>query len=637
MIVPMKKITVITIASRAAAAVETLGRLGVLHVHTDQAAGDRIEALREQYQRLERAAALLPEEGAATGVGKSAETATQAELDLPDLDLKSGSPHGVDHALRVAEYILQQGERRSNLRDQLERVRREQERLAPWGQVDPQLIESLQEAGVAVRLYQLSPDQAETLQAAHRIELYRDKSIVRLVAVATPGTDLPAEPAWVQLGTESTLQLAARAAEIDHELALVTARLAALVSARETLDEARVDLTGTLRAAQVGSVMESDEHLKWLTGFAPSSETTALEAAARTEGWALLIQDPSEEDHVPTKVKNSKAIRIIQPVFDLLGTVPGYRELDISFWFLLFFTIFFAMILGDGGYGLVLLAGSIYAVSKAKRNKKPIGDGLILMTVLSSATVIWGALTGTWFAYQPIAELPVLRSLVIPGLASINPTSTKNIQLLCFVLGTVHLSIAHIWNFVRGVRSGAGLGAVAQLGWLSMVLGLYYLVLQLVLDPAAYPMPDYAMVMIGGGLAAVLLFSAQEKGQNFFVGVAKGFAGIITTALDSISAFSDIISYIRLFAVGLASLAIAQSFNTMALGIGASVGGVGGAVAAGLVLFMGHTLNLAMGALSVIVHGVRLNMLEFSGHLGMEWTGVAYAPFNLASSKRRNA
>jgi V/A-type H+-transporting ATPase subunit I len=137
--------------------------------------------------------------------------------------------------------------------------------------------------------------------------------------------------------------------------------------------------------------------------------------------------------------------------------------------------------------------------------------------------------------------------------------------------------------------------------------------------------------MVVGGLAAVVVFGQQESGTNFFVGVGKGFANLITTALDGISAFSDIISYIRLFAVGLASLAIAEAFNQMAGGIDASLGGVGGAVAAGLVLFLGHSLNLAMGALSVVVHGVRLNMLEFSGHLGMEWTGVEYSPFRTRS------
>jgi V/A-type H+-transporting ATPase subunit I len=109
------------------------------------------------------------------------------------------------------------------------------------------------------------------------------------------------------------------------------------------------------------------------------------------------------------------------------------------------------------------------------------------------------------------------------------------------------------------------------------------------------------------------------------VGIGKGLANLITIGLDGVSAFTDIISYIRLFAVGLASVEIAKSFNSMAEGMMDGIGGIIGGI---LVLLLGHTLNLIMGALSVIVHGVRLNMLEFSGHLGMQWTGTPYRPFS---------
>jgi V/A-type H+-transporting ATPase subunit I len=155
-----------------------------------------------------------------------------------------------------------------------------------------------------------------------------------------------------------------------------------------------------------------------------------------------------------------------------------------------------------------------------------------------------------------------------------------------------------------------------------MVLGLYYLVLFLVLDPEKYPVPGFSLVMVGVGLVLVLFLSEQEG--NFFKGVLKGLANFMPKALDSISAFSDIISYIRLFAVGLATVEIAKSFNSMAAELGNSVLGIVGGI---VILLIGHGLNMAMAALSVVVHGVRLNVLEFSGHLGMEWTGIPYDPF----------
>ncbi|HCJ94359.1 MAG TPA: ATPase, partial [Sphaerochaeta sp.] len=129
--------------------------------------------------------------------------------------------------------------------------------------------------------------------------------------------------------------------------------------------------------------------------------------------------------------------------------------------------------------------------------------------------------------------------------------------------------------------------------------------------------------VVGVGFVLVVLFGAQGPGIPFGKGLAGGAAGLFTTFLNSISAFSNIISYIRLFAVGMASLAIAQSFNSMASGLLE-----GYALPAGiLILVIGHGLNLIMALLSVVVHGVRLNLLEFSGQLGMEWTGFTYDPF----------
>jgi V/A-type H+-transporting ATPase subunit I len=143
-----------------------------------------------------------------------------------------------------------------------------------------------------------------------------------------------------------------------------------------------------------------------------------------------------------------------------------------------------------------------------------------------------------------------------------------------------------------------------------------------VLSSVKYPVPVHASWMIGCGLSFIIIFSRQEG--RFFHGVAMGLANLLTTFLSSISAFADIISYIRLFAVGLAGIEIAKSFNGIAAGLGTNVGGL---IIGGVILLFGHALNMVMGALSVIVHGVRLNMLEFSGHLGMEWSGKPYKPF----------
>jgi V/A-type H+-transporting ATPase subunit I len=282
------------------------------------------------------------------------------------------------------------------------------------------------------------------------------------------------------------------------------------------------------------------------------------------------------------------------------------------------------MIIGDAAYGAILLSLSVFLGIKQKRAKGRVPDGIILLGVLSASTVVWGAITGNWFGYEAIGKLPGFRSLIIPGLDSFTPQSAVAVQYMCFVIGTTHIGLAHTLQIIEKLKQRLVFKALAQLGWLVTVLGLYYLVLNVVIDPVRYPVPDYALGMIVGGMGVVFLFENQE-GDGFFKGIVRSLGGLIPTALSGVSSFSDIISYIRLFAVGLSGIEIAKSFNGMAEDMFGS--GIGGIIAGILVVLFGHTLNLAMAGLSVVVHGVRLNMLEFSSHVGNEWAGFSYEPF----------
>lgn len=615
MIVPMKRASIVTLQSAREETLNQLRDVGVIHVSQRLGGAESGEALREQKSQLEHALALLPvlEKGEA----------------VPPSSVTGGA--AVDEALQVADTLIQRAEAREQRISEVERIARDLTWFDSWGALDPSKVHQLAERGVYLSLIAFPPDSAEAAKGAcsYFLPLETSKNQVRGVAVVftTEPPEFPDSVEVAALPEHSPAEFNRLRDALTEEIAADDAWIREQQAHRGVLVSGIEELERELEFSRIEHTMEGTDDLAWLTGFVPSDELDPLREAARSHGWGLVLEDPAEDDPVPTKLQNPKAIRIIQPVFDLLGTVPGYREMDISFFFLLFFIVFFAMIIGDAGYGMILLIGTLFAAASGKKKGNAPGAGTALMIVLSSATVVWGAVTGNWFGYEPFATAPILSALVIPGISISNEASTQLIQYMCFVLGTVHLSIAHVWNFLRGLRAKPRIAALAQLGWLSMVLGLYYLVLQLVIDPQLYPMPDFAPVMIAAGLGTVIVFGAQEAGVSFFVGVGKGVAGIITTVLDSISAFSDIISYIRLFAVGLATLAIATAFNEMAGGVSAGIGGAGGAVAGGLILFLGHTLNLAMGALSVVVHGVRLNMLEFSGHLGMEWTGVEYAPF----------
>jgi V/A-type H+-transporting ATPase subunit I len=242
-------------------------------------------------------------------------------------------------------------------------------------------------------------------------------------------------------------------------------------------------------------------------------------------------------------------------------------------------------------------------------------------------TFIWGAMSCNYFGINKVLmesagfdlrQVKPFSLVYIPWLAE-----QKNVQLICFILALVHLFIARSWNFFHDIRRPPRIRAFVHLGYLGLLLGLFTLVLNMLIDKVKFPVPSWAYIAIGLGYIFVLFLSQQEG--KFLKGVLMGLAQFIPTTLGCISVFADIISYVRLFAVGLAGLAIAESFNSMAQGIMSS----GGAfiVPGILVIILGHTLNMGMCILSVVVHGVRLNVLEFSNHLGLEWSGFAYNPF----------
>jgi V/A-type H+-transporting ATPase subunit I len=197
-------------------------------------------------------------------------------------------------------------------------------------------------------------------------------------------------------------------------------------------------------------------------------------------------------------------------------------------------------------------------------------------------------------------------------------------QFFCFTVGAVHLVWAHLKNVRKGLPS---LAAISQAGWLAMMVGLYFLVLNMLLK---LPLPGFAVPLIGGGLGAYFVF-VEQTGGNFIKNVFKGLSNFLSIFLNAVSSFADIISYIRLFAVGLAGASIAQSFNSMAGGMPSFLLRILGGT---IILIFGHGLNMLMNTLSVVVHGIRLNLLEYANHLGMEWSGYSYTPFALKRKEK---
>lgn len=604
MIVPMKKVHVLSLASRRRKTTEELGKLGTIHVEVEAAESSRISELRGERERVLRAVRALPE----------APKKIEAKRKRDGQEL-------IDHILSLTDEARE-------IDDRLQRLEAEAEQVAPWEDVSADELESIERAGYRVSLYVLTGDQMNRFSAPGRHFVVHSSKDRRHVLVVSAESEQPAEGA--QPAVDPQPRPSRRLSEVEAEMGEARERreeirgeLVQLAVHRPVVEAELIPVDHQIEFERVRSGMNHEGEVLWFIGWIPEPKVSALRTHASNHGWGLLLEDPSDGDEPPVLVERRGVSRLIAPIFDLINTTPGYRERDISFPFLLFLTIFFAMIISDAGYGLLLIAVAVGFIVKQKVSGKAAGPGLLLLLVMSIATVAWGAMSGVWFGHEPIAELPFFEQFIVPDIYAFAPGSIDAVIAFCFVLALIHLTIARVWNVVQELSGPHKLKAVAELGWLGVLGGMFNLALTLVVSAEQYPFLPVSLYLILGGLVAVVLFANQEG--NVFRGILSGlnFTSLISTGLDGINAFADTMSYLRLFAVGLASVEIAAATNELAALAGEGLG----LPASILIILFGHSLNLAMGGLSVLVHGVRLNMLEFSGALGMEWSGSDYKPF----------
>ncbi len=603
MIVPMQKVTLFISARHKDAALRQLRKLGVVHIqHLKPPISDDISGLEARLNSIEKSLLIIENDA------QSVANKTDKKDDIEKL---------VDEILAL-----------SSERQQIDGIIEEQESLLAWferwGKISAADVEALKDKEIYIRLYNVYKNVLKNLPDDTIVEILHEDKNQALLALVAENEDqrlefkeelIPREN--YQSVTVELDRLAVRNEEIDK-------RMTKLAQYAGQIQAYKQDLEKRLEFATVKSGMQDAEEITYLQGFCPQDKVDNLVKASEKEGWGYLSEEPELTDNPPTLLKLNKWISLVRPVFDFLGTVPGYREYDVSMYFLIFFTLFVAMIIGDAGYGSIFLLVSMFAHRKSVKKGQPLSLAIKLFYVLSIGTIAWGTITGNWFGAIQIAGMPFFKALTIPQIATfpelfpgmeIDPQ--RNVMFICFVIAVIQLGLANIINFVNELPQ---LKSIANLGWFAIIVGLFFLVLNLVLGMA---MPAFATPLIIIGLASVILFINQEKGAGILQGIVKGFGGAFTTFLDAVSSFSNIISYIRLFAVGMATVAIASSFNQIAAPLMKEFT----FPAAVLILLIGHGLNIAMGLLSVIVHGIRLNMLEFSGQLGMEWTGYEYEPF----------
>ena len=609
--------------------------MGIVHIEITEGSGERLASLQEQIALLESAIFTIGKKKKIKQKDVSAAEALSVATRIQALDAEK----------------KQCGAERITLNSELDR-------LKSWGDIDPSSISELEAKGYEISFYEMPEAEYELLdESIKTVGIDVTKSTVRFMLLKSNKEEL--DEAVTALNTyrlalpslstgemkQQLSKLSTRIDEIDETIASNACYVESIkraVGATEKEIEFETYATG-MADENLSPEKEAPLSVSYFTGYIEAENLAKLKQTAQSNSWGLLVEEPSVEDNVPTKLKNNKFVSLIYALTDFLGTVPGYFEYDISGWFLAFILIFFGIIFGDGGYGLFICAVAAIPIIKSLIAKKQISPMFLLVGLFGLSTVLWGTLTCTWFGLSP-EQLPAwLKSLSIPVISNVYAdkiwypfwtngaaglTTAQNLQIFCFSLALIQLTVAHIKGALRNKGSIKMLG---DIGSILQLLGIYYLVLSLVVNAEVFSfglviggisVGTVAIALIGIGFVLSFVFSNYEG--SIIKSILSSLTNIVSVLLGVVNVFSDIVSYIRLWAVGLAGAAISATVNELA---GPLLGNFMFMILAIVLLVFGHGLNMILNVLSVIVHGIRLNTLEFSSHLDMSWSGHKFKPF----------
>ena len=576
MIVKMKKIHMIVRHKDMNNSLQELRSFGAVHVeHQEPLGGHHLNHLREDVALLKRVGDALKVVKEDCDEKRLSDWRSKAEEIAKELD-------EIDE---LSEDIL----KRKTVIEQWE----------SWGDFNPVDIDHLRRKGIVTQFFKVPMKKPIKVPNGIYYEvIFSSDGFHHCVGFSQGEVDLPYEIlAGLQMSLREMKNLSKK------ETALIKAaqeRIVYNARFRSSLQEALIHAQERLDFEEVAVGMKKHDEFIVLKGYCPSDTCQQLKKKAESEGWALLIEDPKDDDRVPTILQNPKWVNLIRPVFKLIEVLPGYKECDVSLVFLVFFTIFFGLLIGDAAYGAILFLGTSIVHFKYGRNIQD-KTAFFLLYILTAVTILWGILTGTYFGQEWLMD-----SSVRPLFPWLN--DEQNIQWLCFSIAVIHLTIARIWN---GIMKWPSITFLAEVGWLLIVWGMFHLANMFVLG---MPLPPYEKWFFFIGIPLAFLFMVPPK---FFVKIAP--IELIPFILNTIGVGTDIVSYIRLFAVGLATVAVADAANAMPENFGPIVGTFG--------LVALHVLNIVLAIMAILVHAVRLNVLEFSGHLNLQWTGLKFTPF----------
>ena len=585
MITQMKKYTFLVFHREYEAFLEQLRDLGVVHV-TEKAAGMADDAhLQELLAKADNARKLIAQ----------------------------GAP----------DQLLTE---KANLEQRIAATQKEAEKMAIWGDFSTERMEQLKAAGYTLRYFTCPK---KLFQEEWGIVVAEQGATVYFVQVTSSGDEAKDES--LEAGVQEQYLNQKSAADLQKDVeglnGLLVAQNARIeLWAKENipaLEEELKQLQEQIdwKRVTLNTESEADGSLKILEGFCPIDQVAALDAVLEKQEVYYQAEDPTAEDNTPIKLRNNKFTQLFESLTGMYGW-PNYGEFDPTPILAPFFLLFFAMCMGDCGYGILLIIIGLL-IAKKKLNIEMF-DGLgPIITVLGIGTTVVGFFLGTFMGidlYNAEWMPQALKSVMIKG--EVMGYDIQMVLALC--IGVFHICLAMVVKAICYTKQFGFKENIATWGWTLLIVGgLLVAILGMTVLPAA--VFKWAIIAVGT-VSALGIYIFNTPGRNPLINIG---AGLWETYNMATGILGDVLSYIRLYALGLAGGMLGAAFNNLGLMVmgGSTEGATWQWLPFVLILVLGHVLNLAMSALGAFVHPLRLSFVEYFKNAGYEGKGTLYQPF----------
>ena len=605
MITKMKKLTFLVYHKEYEEFLNSLRELGVVHiVEKQQGAADNTE-LQENIRLFNRLAATLKllqnqkhEKNAV--IATEGGTAARGMQVLDEVDALQ-TEHG-------------------KLSQQLQSYAKEKEVLEVWGNFEPTGIQKLKDAGYIIGFYSCSEgnykEEWETEYNAMIVNRISSKVFFVTVTKAGQEVDLDVEQAKLPAYSLSRLE-----ALYDTTEQAIEGNEKKLVALSETdipsLKAALKELQSQIEFSKVvlSSEQTAGDKLMLIEGWAPAYSKVEIEAYLNDAHVYYEITDPMPGDNVPIRLNNKGFFAWFEPICKLY-MLPRYNELDLTPFFAPFFMVFFGLCLGDSGYGLFLFLGATAYRLLAKKVTPSMKSIISLIQVLSASTFFCGLLTGTFFG----ANIYDLDWPIVQRLKHAVLMDNNDMFRLSLILGVIQILFGMVLKAVNQTIQFGFKYAIATIGWIILLVSTAVSALFSSSELLSMGGTAYKVVLCISG-AMIFLFNAP--GKNIFMNIGLGLwdsYNMVTGLLG------DVLSYVRLFALGLSGGILAGVFNSLAVGMSPD-NVIAGPIVMVLIFVIGHAINMFMNVLGAMVHPMRLTFVEFFKNSGYEGGGKEYKPF----------